>query len=113
MADYGKQYNHKPDNGILPQVLAGEQVDACAYRIRPADKSEDAPPTYLEGFPVHVLVDDEEGEQQHACRFHCGEKGLFRSFRFGIYPPSEEEPDDHQDGEPLVREAAFNSSAVN
>ena len=44
-----------------------------------------------------------QGEQHHACCFHCGEKGLFRSFRFGIYPPGEEETDDHQDGEPLVR----------
>ena len=103
MADYGKQYDHEPDNGILPQTFPGEQIDACTYRIRPADKSEDAPPAYLERFPVHVLVDDEEGKQKHACCFHCGEKDLFRSFRFGIYPPGEEETDDHQDGEPLVR----------
>ena len=112
MADYGKQYDHEPDNGILPQAFPGEQIDACTYRIRPADKSEDAPPAYLERFPVHVLVDDEEGKQKHACCFHCGEKDLFRSYRFGIYPPGEEETDDHQDGEPWVREAAFDASAV-
>ena len=44
MADDGKQYDHEPGNGILPQAFPGEQIDACTYRIRPADKSEDAPP---------------------------------------------------------------------
>src|SRR3712207_1020892 len=91
MRDYGKQHDHEPCEDISLKILASEQIDGRTYGIRPAYKSENAPPACLERLSVDVLIDHEESKQNHSCRFHGGEKELFRSFRFGIDSPDEEE----------------------
>ena len=112
MADYGERYYCKPCNRVFTQALAGKQVDAGTYGIRPTDKTEDSPPARMERFSVEVFINNQSCEQYHACHFHYGEKGFFCAFGFGIYSPCQEETDYHKDSKPGMGKAAFDAAAV-